>query len=337
MTKTIAPDHRARAAAALPSVFVIVPCYNYGRFLEQCVKSVVAQEGVETRVLIIDDASRDDTAEIAERLARDDHRIQFIRHSKNAGHIATFNEGIAAATGDYFLLLSADDYLLPGALGRATALMERRPDLAFTFGAAKVEGDSSSGILAPPGEGRLGDGRVLSGREFIRRSGPRNIVLTPTVVIRRALQQRVGGYLSTLPHSGDMEMWLRLAAEGSVGYIGTDQAVYRRHEDNMSIAYNGLADLHAREKAFRAFFENGALKLDPSGGLERRLLHGLAKEALRYASMALNRGDVAAAADFENYGLSLSPNARLSINRLKLAVKRTLRWRNLSRPIAKRS
>jgi hypothetical protein len=142
------------------------------------------------------------------------------------------------------------------------------------------------------------------------------------------VQKRVGGYLKSLPHSGDMEMWLRLAAEGSVGFINADQAVYRKHDSNMSIAYEGTADLQARELALREFFKHGALKLDPSRQLERDLLHDLATEAFRYASMALNRGNVAAAADFENYGLSLSPKARLSANRLKLAVKRTLRLLN---------
>lgn len=309
----------------MPSVFVVIPCYNYGRFLEACVRSVLLQEGAEPRVLVIDDASSDDTAAIGERLARDDERVKFIRHSRNAGHIATFNEGIGLATGDYFLLLSADDYLLPGALGRAVEVMERHPDVAFTFGPARVEGEATgAGLLEPPAEGRLGAARLLSGREFIRLSGPRNIVLTPTVVVRRALQQKVGGYLDTLPHSGDMEMWLRLAAEGSVGFVDSDQAVYRRHENNMSIAYDGLADLRAREKAFRAFFAKGALMLDPSRGLERECLHGLAAEAFRHAGMALNRGDAQTASEFKRYGLSLSPTARFSLNWLKLGVKQVL-------------
>lgn len=312
-------------ATSLPTVFVTVPCYNYGRFLEACVRSVLDQEGVAATVLIIDDCSKDDTAEIGARLAHEDARVQFIRHQDNAGHVATFNQGIAAATGDYFLLLSADDYLLPGALGRAAAMMERHPEVAFTFGPARVEGQSNSGLLAPPEEGTLGAARVLSGREFVRLSGPRNIVLTPTVVIRRALQQQVGGYLSTLPHTGDMEMWLRLAARGFVGYIDADQAVYRRHDTNMSIAYDGLADLEGREKAFRAFFVNGARQLDPSGQLERECLHGLAAEAFRHASMALNRGDSAAAAEFKRYGLAMSPTARCSVNWLKLAIKQALR------------
>lgn len=310
---------------SMPSVFVVVPCYNYGHFLEQCVESVLAQSGVEVQALIIDDASSDDTADIAQRLAQHDPRVRFICHGNNAGHIATFNEGIAAAFGDYFLLLSADDYLLPGALGRAAALMERRPDVAFTFGRARVEGQETCGVLAPPVETMGQAERVLTGREFVDLSGPTNIVLTPTVVIRRSLQQRVGGYLDTLPHTSDMEMWLRLAAAGAVGYVDADQAVYRRHDNNMSIAYDGLPDLMAREKAFRAFFADGALTLDPSRRLERDCLHRLAGEAFRHASMALNRGDSRSAARFRSYGLSLSPTARLSVNWLKLLLKQTVR------------
>ena len=315
----------------LPSVFVTVPCYNYGRFLEDCVRSVLEQEGVEPTILIIDDESPDDTADVAERLMRRDPRVRYIRHLRNAGHLATFNEGIEAATGDYFLLLSADDYLLPGALARAVALMEEHPAVGFTFGPARVEGEGTSARIE---DGMSGASRVLSGREFITLSGPRNIVMTPTVVIRRALQQRVGGYLSTLPHSGDMEMWLRLAAEGSVGYIPTEQAVYRRHQNNMSRGYDGMADLHAREKAFRAFFAGSALKLDPTRGLERECLRWLADEAFRHAGMALNRGDAAAARAFKAYGLSLSPRARLTGNWLKLQVKQLAHWLRLPLPAA---
>lgn len=332
MTLAVAGTSSGAAGTRFKSVFVTVPCYNYGCYLEDCVRSVLDQHGVEPRVLIIDDASPDDTAIVAERLVRSDPRVQFIRHAGNAGHLATFNEGIAAATGDYFLLLSADDYLLPGALARAVDLMERHPEVGFTFGPARVEGEAGAAAPPPPHRRLRGTDQVLSGREFIRLSGARNIVLTPTVVIRRALQQRVGGYLPTLPHSGDMEMWLRLAAEGSVGYIAVDQAIYRRHQSNMSLGYDGMADLHARELALRAFIAAGALKLDPSRRLERECLRWLAGEAFRLAGMALNTGDAKAAARFKAYGLSLSPRARLTLNWLKLQVKQVAPWWRLLRP-----
>src|ERR1700676_2500929 len=99
----------------MSQVDVIVPCYQYGHFLRDCVASVLAQEAVELRVLVLDDASADDTAAIGAELAASDRRVEFRRHAVNQGHIATYNEGLDWASGDYTLLLDADDLLTPGA------------------------------------------------------------------------------------------------------------------------------------------------------------------------------------------------------------------------------
>src|SRR5438874_544607 len=115
-------------------VDVIVPCYNYGRYLPGCVRSVLGQEGVNVRVLIIDDASPDGSGEAAEELARRDGRVEVRRHAVNQGHIATYNEGLDWAGGDYLLLLSADDLLAPGALGRAARALDAHPEVGLTYG-----------------------------------------------------------------------------------------------------------------------------------------------------------------------------------------------------------
>ncbi len=116
-------------------VGVIVPCYKYAHFLRECVESALAQP-VDVRVLIIDDASPDNTAEVAAGLAAQDERVEFRRHTVNQGHIATYNEGLDWGTGDYMLLLSADDLLTPGALSRAVRLMDAHPEVGFTYGRA---------------------------------------------------------------------------------------------------------------------------------------------------------------------------------------------------------
>ena len=67
-------------------------------------------------------------------MAQDDPRVSVIAHSRNCGHIETYNEGIAAASADYFLLLSADDMLVPGALQRAIEVMDANPDVVLTYG-----------------------------------------------------------------------------------------------------------------------------------------------------------------------------------------------------------
>src|SRR5947209_17169762 len=109
-------------------VDVIVPCYNYGHFLRECVGSVLVQKNVDVRVLIIDDASKDNTGDVATEIAREDGRVEFRHHMSNWGHIATYNEGLAWSDGDYTLLLSADDLLTPGSLLRSTRLMDSHPE-----------------------------------------------------------------------------------------------------------------------------------------------------------------------------------------------------------------
>ena len=101
------------ASGRHPKVSVIIPCYNYGRFLPEAVKSALSQERVETEVIIVDDASTDDSGAVAERFARSDPRVTVIRHERNAGHIVAFNDGYAMATGELLARLDADDLLTP--------------------------------------------------------------------------------------------------------------------------------------------------------------------------------------------------------------------------------
>ena len=116
-----------------PTVDVIVPCFNYGRLLTDCVRSVLDQEGVSVRVLIMDDASTDNTEGVGRRLG-EDPRVEFRRHAMNRGHIATYNEALALVTANYVVLLSADDMLTPGALARATRLMDADSRIGVVYG-----------------------------------------------------------------------------------------------------------------------------------------------------------------------------------------------------------
>src|SRR5262245_17571418 len=102
--------------------------------LEACVRSVLSQDGVQARVLIVDDASPDDPEAIGRRLAAHDGRVEFWRHSENRGHIATYNEALEWVTGEYCMILSADDMLTPRSLLRATRVMDAHPEIGFSYG-----------------------------------------------------------------------------------------------------------------------------------------------------------------------------------------------------------
>lgn len=318
--------------ARLARIDVVVPCYNYAHLLRECVESVLSQAGVDVRVLILDDASPDDTQAVGTDLSHQDKRVVYLRHRVNRGHIATYNEGMDWADSDLFLLLSADDYLLPGAFSRAARLMTDRPDIGFTFGNAIIaKPDGTTQRFNPIGTNGIEDTVVYSGTEFIRLSGATNIVPTPTAVTRTELQKHVGGYLKELPHAGDMEMWLRLASHAQVGFINKDQAVYRRHDANMSLKYcmeDILPDLRQRQKAIELLFQHAGANIRDDAALRRFLARELGREAIGQAGAAFNRSDIAAAAALQRFALEVYPEGRNSLPWIKLALKQIVgpRW-----------
>lgn len=307
----------------MSTVDVIVPCYQYGHFLRECVDSVLTQAGVDVRVLIIDDASPDNTAEIAAELAKSDSRVHFLKHLSNQGHIRTYNEGLEWASSDYLLLLSADDYLLPGALLRAVELMDANPEVSFTFGNVlelKPSGEQTPVISVPRKVSRP----VVSGVRFIELSGSMNIVRTPTAVVRTQVQRLVGGYRFELTHSGDMEMWLRLAAHGSVGTVNAYQAVYRRHSENMSLEYSREHDLQQRKAAVDSFFEACGYMLPHSKRIRHKIDWLLARDAVSLGSSAFNMCDMKSCQAFCDFARLTCPTIRWSFAWMKIGWKRRI-------------
>jgi glycosyltransferase involved in cell wall biosynthesis len=307
----------------MKTVDVIIPCYNYGLFLAECVESVLSQTGVTVRVLIIDDASEDDSAPVAERLAADS-RVSFIRHALNRGHIATYNEGLDWASAEYLLLLSADDYVLPRAFQRATSLMSANPAMSFTFGSVVALYSDTARTREIHPLAAYSD-LVMSGVDFIKRSAAKNLVVTPSAIVRTSVQRRAGYYSAELPHSGDMEMWLRLAALGSVGYITTPQAVYRRHSANMDWAYNPLEDLRQRELAIEGFFVHCRPMIPDALSLERRIKYELAKDALRTAAEVIGSEKSAPLSqDLANFAHRVDPAVWKSLAWLKYRARQVM-------------
>ncbi len=277
----------------MSSVSVVIPCYRYGHFLRDCVRSVLEdQPGVDVRVLIIDDASPDDSAEVARKLAAEDDRIEVRVHETNKRHIATYNEGLLEwADGDYVALLSADDRLTPGALTRAAGLMDDNPNVGFVYGHPVHFTHPGP---PPPARTILKGTSVWNGHWWLERRfrEGHGCITSPEVVVRTALQHKVGGYDPKLPHTGDIEMWMRLAAHADVGYVrGVDQAYYRLHGNNMSATdFAGqLDDLRQRLAAYDAVLDKCADRRPQRRRLADLVHRKLARDALRRAARAYDR------------------------------------------------
>jgi glycosyltransferase involved in cell wall biosynthesis len=314
--------------SSLPRVSVVVPCYNYGQYLPACVESVLGQPGVVVDVLVIDDASPDGSGDVAEALADQHERVRVLRHRSNRGHIATFNEGLSLADGKYLVLLSADDLLTAGALGRATALLEAHESVGLVYGHPQIV----FGDHLPPPRTRVRSWSVWPGRRWIEDRCRRgvNCIWSPEVVMRMTVQRQIGDYRGDLPHSADLEMWLRAASVSDVGRVnGPDQAYRRIHLTNMSeTTFSGHhADLHERLRGFEAFFAGPGATLPEAD----RLL-GTARR--RIATAALDQACVLAATeeiDQEPVDALLRLAVEASVDARRTRQWREVQWRRAAR------
>lgn len=213
---------------------VVIPCYRYGHFLKRAVAAALDQPGIDVDVVIVDDASPDGSVRIARACALRDSRVSVIAHEENLGHIATYNDGLAAATGEYVALVSADDVLTPGALRRAAAVMEEHASVGLVYGDFLRFSDEEPTLPPPSGIVRLVAGDAWIADRLRRVDNP---IASPEAVLRR---EAVRPYDARLPHTADLAMWLSVARSWDVAYLpGTVQALYRQHVSQMHLRYAG--------------------------------------------------------------------------------------------------
>lgn len=263
-----------------PLVSVVVPCYNYGQYLPQAVGSIVKQEGVDLEVIIVDDHSTDGSEVVAAGLAAKHDCVRLIRNEVNKRHIATYNIGLAETTGDYVVLLSADDVLAEGSLARATALMERYPNVGLVYGYCPDFVDTP----APARPAKTWT--VWRGSDWLGSVARRgdNVVVNPEVVMRGSVMKELVGYDPAFPQAADLLLWLQAATIADIGRVNGVQAHYRNHSSQMHVTdYAGiLTDMRERTALYRAFFTGDGRGAGVPGAerMLRNALRATTKEAV---------------------------------------------------------
>jgi hypothetical protein len=275
---------------------VVIPCYNYGRFLPEAVESALAQPGVDVEVIVVDDCSVDDSRVVAERLAALHPEVRLLRNRHNCGHVRSFNAGWKASAGDLVVKLDADDLLAPGALSRAAALFEAYPSVGLVYGHPR----HFASVVPPVSRLYVVQWTTWAGRDWLAERCRLGVsaITNPEMVLRSSILTELGPMDPEVAYAPDMEISLRVASVSDVGYVGgADQALHREHPASMSETEGAgaLIDLRARAAAFeRALAHPSALD---DGSLEEAARRALAEDALRFAASALDRGGSSAYVD----------------------------------------
>lgn len=214
-----------------PKVTVLMPVFNGEKHLREAMDSVLSQTFSDFELLIINDGSTDRSELIIRSYS--DPRIRFVANSANMGLIATLNQGIALASGEYIARMDSDDISHPSRFEKQVFFLDNNDSCAMV--AAKVRLMDSSSMETGVW---LDDFRATSPAEILRQLPFANCIAHPTVMIRKKVAKQYE-YDPDQPNSEDYDLWLRMAADGCVlSKIDDFLLQYRVHNESLTVLSN---------------------------------------------------------------------------------------------------
>lgn len=233
-----------------PLVSVITPAFNDAEYIEECVRSVVEQTLGNVEIIVVDDASTDDTPAVV--TAIDAPGLRYFRHERNQGPAAARNTGLQDARGRYVAFLDADDAMNRDNLARKVEVLERHPRVAMVHSACGPVDGHGHPLRAPaPG--------TTSGAVWIKRLFPAilygNPIITSSVLARKDAVDRVGRFDPRIHYAEDWDLWIRLARRFEFAYL--HDALVRKRTDPDSMEWRSYVthhDLYETEKILRKAF-----------------------------------------------------------------------------------
>lgn len=238
----------------MPSVSVVVPIYNYARYLQDAIESVLRQTYTDWELLVVDDGSTDGGDRIATDYAQRFPSKVFLTHHPgraNRGLGATLNRGIRQGSGKYVAILDADDVWLPHKLEKQVEVMERHPDVGLVYGRFCCVDEQTQRLTRPTPpyglHGEWGDGppgRPFRAYEMVMRL---EITAPPsTWMLRKGVVVDVGLFPEGLKHLvQDQVLWAKVARRSAFYYVPELLTLYRLHPSSWSCSQNELSIIDA--------------------------------------------------------------------------------------------
>lgn len=221
-----------------PRVSVLMPVYNGERCLREAVESILNQTFTDFEFVIVDDGSTDNTWQILQGYAANEPRIALVRNETNVGLARSLNKGLELARGEYIARMDADDVSLPERLATQVAFLDEHPEVGVVGCAAYVidaEGSPTSIMRQPTMHGLILWSLCFS-TPFIH----------PTVLLRKAVIERVGWYDDVLSANQDRDLWQRLSSVTRFANLSDAFLSYRIHPGSVSHIHS---DIQVRNSA----------------------------------------------------------------------------------------
>ena len=216
-----------------PLVTIVITSYNYGKHVGDAIASALAQSYRNVEVLVLDNASTDNSVEVVRSFT--DERIRLVTRDENIGIQRNHNEGIKLAKGDFVVFLSADDMLLPTLVEDVLAYRHTHPDIDIVYTSAIIMDPDKNFTMYFDQPSFDGAESYYGRNEFASLLTRDSAMYLPTILFPRAIFEELGPMNETLEIVLDYEYGIRMASAGKrFGFLARPGALIRFHGENRS-------------------------------------------------------------------------------------------------------
>jgi glycosyltransferase involved in cell wall biosynthesis len=214
-----------------PLVTLAIPTFNRAALLKECVSAALAQTYHNFEILVSDNASPDKTSEVLRGFA--DERLRVIRQPSNIGLLPNWNACLAAARGEYLVVVCDDDKIEPWLLEKCVGLLAGRPQVPIVVGLSDLHSTALNHTFAARRSRHLETG-IHPGTDILLAYLKNEIgtIASCSVMVRTDVLRRHGGFPLGFPHTADIAAWARLLFLGEAGFLNEACATWSSHDDS---------------------------------------------------------------------------------------------------------
>lgn len=302
-----------------PKVSICIPVYNGSDYIADAIDSILAQTYRNFNLIICDNCSTDDTANIV--LSFKDDRIKYVRNPKNLGLVGNANRCLELSNGEYICIFHHDDVMLSDNLESKVHILDKHPEVGFVHSNIMLI-DSNGKVVneniwnKDSRQDYIEDGLTVF-RKYISYLPFGASIFIGSVLARRSCYAQLGGFNPDLPHCNDSEMWMRMLLFYNVACIGTPLVKYRVHRASASTSwgdYTNINYIKEHYKAARIIFNNYKEYIPQWAELKRQLSASFCERLLALACSALVNGNDSAGKAFLREAMAIYPFVFKKVN-----------------------
>ncbi len=219
----------------MPKVSVILPNYNHEKFIENRIESILNQDFQDFELIILDDASSDNSVSCIKKYLDDDRIIEFILNNNNSGStFAQWEKGLNIAQGEYIWIAESDDIAKHNFLGEMVKILDKKNDIGLAFCPSTWIDENGKTIHEPDheSEDQTWEGSQLVVNEFLIGN---LIYNASSAVFRKTLLKKANfTIIKNFKYSGDWMFWVQVLAKTNITRISKRLNQFRRHKNNVS-------------------------------------------------------------------------------------------------------